>query len=307
MEEWVTSGVPQGSVLGPLPFLICINDLPSCTKNTTARLFADDCVLHRWIALNKDTILLQKDRPWCTTAVGAYLGDRIQPLNVSCSWSYQQKETYIILHYLWRDIKICNQFYQVLVHLDGELQNFNTHANATSKKAKSVRVFLAQNRTEASSIYSAEKSHKVRWFCYVGKGPRISHYCRVTSCTVKTVSHTKVCTGVKFKSCFNVVKNHTNIFFLLQSEKNVVWHPPSHGPSGIGMLYSSTQRRYRAEVPSFHTFKSALKASSTHTVYFAHWICVWFTLYTSTTAVTTLVWDHFKPHISKCPMISEWH
>ena len=41
----VTTGAPQGSVLGPL-FLVYINDLPDCLQHTQASLFADDTALH---------------------------------------------------------------------------------------------------------------------------------------------------------------------------------------------------------------------------------------------------------------------
>ena len=58
----VLSGVPQGTVLGPLFFLIYINDIANdLTPGTAIRLFADDSMLYRKIFSKEDCEILQKD------------------------------------------------------------------------------------------------------------------------------------------------------------------------------------------------------------------------------------------------------
>ena len=56
----VKSGVPQGNVLGPILFLVFINDLPASVQSSS-RLFADDCVVYREIRSDKDCQILQDD------------------------------------------------------------------------------------------------------------------------------------------------------------------------------------------------------------------------------------------------------
>ena len=59
----VISGVPQGSVLGPLLFLIYIDDITSLqlSEGTKLSLYADDMLLYKTISSDTDYVELQQD------------------------------------------------------------------------------------------------------------------------------------------------------------------------------------------------------------------------------------------------------
>ena len=56
----VTSGMPHGSVLGPVLFLLYVNDLPD-TVTSNVYMFADDTKFYRPMTSYEDTTILQND------------------------------------------------------------------------------------------------------------------------------------------------------------------------------------------------------------------------------------------------------
>jgi hypothetical protein len=81
----VTSGIPQGSVLVPLLFVIFINDLPE-TVNSDAYLFADDTKIFKIIKSSDDSTILQEDltklEEWSDTWLLRFHPDKCKNMHI---------------------------------------------------------------------------------------------------------------------------------------------------------------------------------------------------------------------------------
>lgn len=79
----VTSGVPQGSVLGPLLFLIIyINDI-TANIGCNIKLFADDCVIYSEITNYNDNIALNTS----LNTLAIWCSNWQMSINVKSLWS----------------------------------------------------------------------------------------------------------------------------------------------------------------------------------------------------------------------------
>lgn len=139
----VTSGVPQGTVLGPLLFLIYINDIPDRVKSHL-RLFADDSYLYRIIDSEHDTVQLQNDLDelikWEKDWSMEFHPDKCKLLRITNKLN-QIKSDY---HMHGHKLATVDTAKYLGVLLNKKI-SWKPHVDAICKKANKTRAFLQRN------------------------------------------------------------------------------------------------------------------------------------------------------------------
>ena len=134
IDAKITSGVPQASVVGPLLFLIYINDLPNCVQNSASRLLADDCILCQRIRSCQDSNKLQADLDQLKKLESLWLMEfhtsKCQVISI------RNKEKPIIGKYQVHDhiLEQVNCAKYLGIYIDSKLA-FDAHVDAIVKKA----------------------------------------------------------------------------------------------------------------------------------------------------------------------------
>ena len=140
-ETKVLSGVPQGTVLGPLLFLVHINDLPDHVTSSV-RLFADDCLLYRQIKSENDQQELQKDlsnlETWADLWGMKFNAKKCYILTVT---NKGKSKFYQLNSYILKSVE--NNPYLGII-FDNKLK-WSTHIDNLSKKASSSLGFVMRN------------------------------------------------------------------------------------------------------------------------------------------------------------------
>jgi hypothetical protein len=139
----VDSGVPQGSVLGPLLFLCHINDLPD-RVSSQVRMFADDCLLYRQICTEEDHTNLQKDL--------------IALEEWAHMWGMKFNATKCYVMRIGRGRSLSDWFYTLCDHPLEQVQHnpylgvllsedlkWTAHITKVAKKANNILAFLRRN------------------------------------------------------------------------------------------------------------------------------------------------------------------
>ena len=181
-SEWanVTSGIPQGSVLGPILFVLYINDLPS-TINSNVYMFADDTKIFNNIKSPEDRVVLQKDfdilAKWSDKWLLRFHPNKCKVMHLGKPPDQQYVYT-LNTNDIPYEIEYIFEEKDIGVVINSKLE-FENHIHQKISKASSImaiirRSFTTLNTTNFTSLYKALGRSNLeyascKWFPYKHK------------------------------------------------------------------------------------------------------------------------------------------
>ena len=146
-SKLVTCGVPQGSVLGPLLFIIYINDVVNCIKNASIFLYADDLAI---IVSGRDAKIIAALMQDDLNNIGDWCYSNMLTVNVKKTqilWCYSIRNPVDLsgcsLRLCSEVLKVVSQFNYLGVVIDTDL-TFKSHCNKVKSMSFSRYIQLCK-------------------------------------------------------------------------------------------------------------------------------------------------------------------
>jgi len=139
----VLSGIPQGSVLGPVLFVIYINTLPDVIKHSALFLFADDTKVFKDVLTKEDSEALQQDLDamwdWSGKSLLKFHPDKCKSMSLSKSHT-KEIRTYSMGNGTHK-LSVASSEKDIGVTVDSHL-SFEEHIQAKVNKANSTMAVI---------------------------------------------------------------------------------------------------------------------------------------------------------------------
>ena len=268
-----TSGVPQGSIIGPTLFIMYINDIVDCVHYSEILLFADDCKIYKDISSVIDCDLLQQDLNriylWCQEWHMKLHQDKCFYMNFSLKRSNDISSNYFIGE---NALKRIFEMKDLGVYFTPNL-NFNLHISKITSKSLQMFGFMKRVTRDFTDVktlhvlYNSLVRSRLEYCSQIWNPSSAAAICKLERVQRKYINHVSYKSNVYYnRQSYESLCEHFNLK-TLQSRRNIsdlcflnkIFHNNVNSPYLTGEVFLRVPQRILRNKPTFHVNCRILK------------------------------------------------
>ena len=264
----VISGVPQGTVLGPLLFILFVNDMEGCVSHSTIRFFADDTRILKHISCSQHVTELQQDLfsviQWAKQNNMALHEDKFEYIVHRCTPRSSFYELPFIAGQFSYSVATGDTLYPVDevkdlgVSVSSDL-SWSQHVQMISSRAKAIAswalsAFQSRDRLTMMTLYKSLIRSHLEYCCPLWHPHKVSdiqtieNIQRTFTSRIWGIQHLDYWARLKSLKLMSLQRRRER-YIIIQIWKILY----NHSPNDVGIKFSEPSRLgIRAKIPSMN-------------------------------------------------------